>query len=243
MIDSKNNDENLTPLQTVLNKIALHCQKSNRDPSSVQLVAVSKTQSLEKIALLANQGQTHFGENYVQEALQKILHFKELQRPLQWHMIGHLQSNKVKDIAGKFELIHSVDSLELAQKIDQQTASRCRDSAYIQKILLQVHLGDEETKSGIAPDELFNVYERLLEFKHILVSGLMTMPPLQNEAGQNRGHFRTLKKLLAQLHGTPHPKSKNMIELSMGTSHDFHIAVEEGASIVRVGTSLFGQRI
>lgn len=235
-------DTEASPLQKTLQKIAMHCQNSKRNPQSVQLVAVSKMQSLDKIALLADQGQSHFGENYVQEALQKIQHFKDLQSALQWHLIGHLQSNKVKDIVGQFTLIHSVDSIELAQKIDQQTMTRC-GSDHVQRILLQVHLGDEKTKSGIAATDLPGIYEKLLDFKHILVSGLMTMPPLQNEAEQNRSHFRTLKKLLAQLHGTPHPKAKNMIELSMGTSHDFHIAVEEGASIVRVGTSLFGQRI
>lgn len=231
-----------SPLHKVKKIIEQHCLKVQRNPSSVKLVAVSKTQPLEKIQTLIEQGQIHFAENYVQEALGKIQHFQNQPPILDWHFIGHLQTNKAKDVVGKFNLIHSVDSLELAKKLDQQTESRCEANA-VQNILLQVHLGEEPTKSGFAEDALLSAYEEILNYKHILVIGLMTMPPLQNEAEQNRPHFRTLKSHLSKLRETPHPKAKNMIELSMGTSHDFHIAVEEGASIVRIGTTLFGPRL
>ncbi|MFN7903740.1 MAG: YggS family pyridoxal phosphate-dependent enzyme [Pseudobdellovibrionaceae bacterium] len=228
-------------IKEVHRTIEIHCQKVGRDPGSIKLVAVSKKQPIEKIDSLIQVGHRIYGENYVQEALPKVLHYREIGQNLEWHFIGHLQSKKVKDVVGQFHLIHSVDSLDLARKMEQQIPSRCSPN-YVQSVLLQVQLGEEETKSGFLPKELQAAYEEILNFKHILVTGLMTMPPLQNEAEQNRTHFQTLKKCLQQLHGTPHPKAKNLIELSMGTSHDFGIAVEEGASIVRIGTSLFGER-
>ncbi len=216
-------------------------EKVHRDPSWVSLVAVSKTQPVEKISELHAAGQSWFGENYVQEALPKIQFLREKNADVKWHFIGHLQTNKVKDAVGKFQLIHSVGSLELARKIDQQAPLRCHPD-FVQDILLQVNLGEETTKSGFSLGEIETAFHEILEFKHILVRGLMAMPPLQNSPEENRVHFQTLRNLLHKLHGTPHPKAKNMIELSMGTSHDFHIAVEEGATIVRVGTSLFGER-
>ena len=228
-------------LWQVQQTIRQHSEAVQRDPKSVALVAVSKTQPVEKINELHAIGQSWFGENYLQEALPKIQYFQTKNVDIKWHLIGHLQSNKVKDAVGKFHLIHSVDSFDLAQKIEQQVPARC-DEKFVQSVLLQVNLGGEKTKSGFEPNEVESAFLEILNFKHVLVSGLMTMPPLQNTPEQNRVHFQNLRKLMHKLHGTPHPKAKNMIELSMGTSHDFHIAIEEGATIVRVGTSLFGQR-
>lgn len=192
-----------------------------------KLVAVSKLQSVEKIRSLAERGQKIFGENYVQEALPKIATLKEL--CLQWHFIGHLQKNKVKQVVGNFELIHSVDSEELCQKISTAAAKQ----NLVQKVLLEVNLSNEPTKSGFTEETLHQAWPRLKLLSSVKIEGLMTMPPLFENSQSTRPYFQRLAKLCQQL---------NLQELSMGTSSDYKVALEEGATIVRLGTVLFGER-
>lgn len=197
------------------------------------LIAVSKFQPIDKIANLIEQGQVHFGENYIQEALEKIDHFKRFSN-LRWHLIGSLQKNKVKYLRDHFYMIHSVDSLELAQLISKKSLSL----NYVQNILLQVNLADENSKSGFSALELTQQVPQLLELKGLRICGLMTMPPLQNDAENNRKYFRQLRELLIQLQIS----IPTLHELSMGTSSDYLVALEEGATMIRLGTILFGER-
>lgn len=225
----------MTPLEAVRHRVQQACVRANRDPLSVKIVAVTKLQPSEKIAALASQGQRIFGENYVQELTEKMSAFES--RNLQWHLIGNLQRNKVKVVSGKCDLIHSVDSASLAENLDK----RASENSIVENILLQVNVGGEESKEGLSAQKLREIWPDLARFNHLRIHGLMTMPPLQNNPEDNRAHFRALRELLAELvaMGT---KGHPMNELSMGTSHDFEVAVEEGATLIRVGTVLFGDR-
>lgn len=223
-----------TPLESIRHRIAEACARSNRDPSSVKIVAVSKLQPSIKIRELHRQGQLVFGENYVQELVGKMDELKEL--PLQWHLIGSLQRNKVKLVSGKCDLIHSVDSPSLATNLDQ----RASDNGIVENVLLQVNLAGETSKDGFSPEKIQDIWPDLSRLSHLRIHGLMTMPPLQNNPEENRVHFRGLRELLTKLRATA--KGHPMTELSMGTSHDFEVAVEEGATYVRLGTVLFGER-
>lgn len=191
------------------------------------LLAVSKLQPEEKIKRLAAQGQIHFGENYVQEALNKITHLSSLQ--LQWHLIGPIQKNKVKLLQKNFTYIHSVDSIELAQLI----AAKALAIQHRQKIFLQVNLSQEATKAGFTEQSLMQAWPALSHLEGLEIVGLMTMPPLENEPENNRSYFKKLKSLGTQLH---------LKEFSMGTSQDYLVALEEGSTWIRIGTSLFGDR-
>ncbi|WP_374077381.1 YggS family pyridoxal phosphate-dependent enzyme [Bdellovibrio bacteriovorus] len=202
-----------------------------------EILAVSKLQSEEKIRELYHEGQRHFGENYVQEALEKIEHLQDL-KDIQWHLIGHLQKNKAKLVVGKFALIHSVDSLELAETLSRQ----CESKKVEQNILIQVNLAHEETKSGFDKESLLKGWKSLTALPHLNIFGLMTMPPLTEEGQEVRLYFRELRELKDSLTSQTDLKRHPLTELSMGTSHDFKVAVEEGATIVRLGTILFGER-
>ncbi|WP_413613003.1 YggS family pyridoxal phosphate-dependent enzyme [Bdellovibrio sp. HCB-110] len=202
-----------------------------------EILAVSKLQSEEKIRELYHEGQRHFGENYVQEALEKIEHLQDL-KDVQWHLIGHLQKNKAKLVVGKFALIHSVDSLELAETLSRQ----CESKKVEQNILIQVNLAHEETKSGFDKESLLKGWKSLTALSHLNIFGLMTMPPLTEEGQEVRLYFRELRELKDSLTSQTDLKRHPLTELSMGTSHDFKVAVEEGATIVRLGTILFGER-
>ena len=193
-----------------------------------KILAVSKLQPIEKIQTLYHEGQVDFGENYVQEALEKIEQLKDLK--INWHLIGPIQSNKIKYLKDHFEFIHSVDSLKTAQTISNQAEK----INHIQKIFIQVNISNESSKSGFSVEELQKHWPEINQMKNIQVAGLMTMPPLQNEAEQNRPLFKALKVLADQF---------QLSELSMGTSHDYETALEEGATWVRLGTVLFGERI
>ncbi len=195
--------------------------------SNQKILAVSKLQPIDKIRKLNAEGQFDFGENYVQEALEKIEQLKHLK--IHWHLIGPIQSNKIKYLKDHFEYIHSVDSLKTAQMISNQAAK----INYIQKIFIQVNISSETSKSGFSMDELQKNWDELSQIKNIKIVGLMTMPPLQNQPEQNRPIFKTLKKIADQL---------QLSELSMGTSHDYETALQEGATWVRLGTVLFGER-
>ncbi len=191
------------------------------------LLAVSKLQSIEKIQNLYNQGQRHFAENYVQEALDKIESLKHLD--IKWHLIGPLQKNKIKYLKTNFTYIHSVDSLSLAEKISEQAFL----THSVQKIFIQVNLSGESTKNGYSLTELRNDWVQLQDLRGLQIVGLMTMPPLENNSEKNRAFFKQLKYIGSEL---------NLHEYSMGTSQDYQVALEEGATWIRLGTILFGER-
>ena len=208
-----------------------------RPENSVTLLAVSKLQPVEKIIQIHKDGQLDFGENYIQEAHMKM---EELESyPLRWHLIGHLQKNKIKQAVGIFEMIHSADSLELIEKIN----ARAEELGIKQKILIQINQAEETSKTGFQQDSFLKDWDHLTLFKNIKICGLMCLPPLFEDPEQTRPFFRSLKNLLNNLKKNTDNSQHPLDQLSMGTSHDFQIAVEEGSTILRLGTFLFGERI
>ena len=218
-------------------------RRSGRAADAVTLVAVSKFQPVEAMLALQRLGVCHFGENYVQEALRKQERFAveqpgpapERGRDVQWHFIGHLQSNKAKDVAGRFELIHTLDSLKAAEALQRRLPESCP----VQPVLIQVNIGREPQKGGVLPEELMPFAEAVVALPRLSVRGLMCLPPMFDNPEAARPHFaalRKLKELLECRFGGP------LQHLSMGMSGDFEAAIEEGATLVRVGTSLFGER-
>lgn len=219
-------------LRRVQERIRAAAERSGRDPQDVKLVVVTKTVPPDRIREAIEAGATILGENYVQEARRKIA---ELGHPVSWHLIGHLQTNKAKQAVELFEMIHSVDSLRVARELDRR-AGRARRVA---RVLLQVNLSGEATKSGLRPDEVMPLLRELVGFPHLSVEGLMTLPPFSPDPEDVRVYFRALRELRERIFeemGVP------LRELSMGMSHDFEVAVEEGATMVRVGTAIFGSR-
>ena len=192
-----------------------------------KLLAVSKLQPIEKIKALYEEGQRDFAENYIQEALEKIEKLKNLD--IHWHLIGSVQKNKVKFLKKNFDYIHSVDNLELAQKISDFAVKE----NHVQKIFIQINVAEEQSKSGFSASEFEKAWPQLSRLPGIKVVGLMTMPPLENEPEKNRVFFKKLKYI---------GNKCNLHEFSMGTSHDYQIALEEGATWIRLGTMLFGHR-
>ena len=227
-------------LARVRGRIVSACLRAGRDPASVALVAVSKNHPVASVAQLAQAGQQLFGESYVQEAILKVDALEGVAdaagHALRWHFIGRLQKNKVKYLAGRFELVHTVDSLDLARVLHKHSVVLGRR----QEILLQVNLACEAQKSGCSEQDVENVAQGVLELPGLSLRGLMIMPPWQEDPEPSRPWFAGLRELrdrLRQRLGLPLP------ELSMGMSHDMEQAVEEGATLVRVGTDLFGERI
>jgi pyridoxal phosphate enzyme (YggS family) len=219
-------------LEDVRSRIAAAARRAGRDPGAVRLVAVSKTVDLDRIREALAAGQRLFGENYVQEARDKIA---VLGSEANWHLVGHLQTKKAKAAVELFDLIHSVDRLKLAQALDQAAAR----SGKVQEILLQVNLAGEESKSGAAPEDLPELLQQVSRLSQVRVLGLMTMPPWLADPEAVRPYFRALREWRDRCRthtGLP------LEELSMGMSGDFEVAVEEGATLVRVGTSIFGSR-
>lgn len=201
-------------------------EKVSRNPSEIELVAVTKTKPIEKIKEAINLGITTFGENRVQEAKAKI---PQIENNLQWRLIGHLQTNKVKEAVYLFDYIDSVDSVRLAEKIDKRAAQLEK----VQNILLEVNISGEEMKYGIDPKDVCSAFERIAEFKHIKILGLMTVPPVCENLEDLRPYFRKMYQLKQEL---------GVAKLSMGMSQDFEIAIEEGSDMVRIGSALFGAR-
>lgn len=202
--------------------------------TEVTLISVSKTKPVEAIKEVYEAGCRDFGENKVQELVAK---YEQLPKDINWHMIGHLQRNKVKYIIDKVSYIHSVDSIRLASEISKQAVKHGRQM----KILLEVNVSKEESKFGIMLDELHEIYKEISSLPNILVCGLMTVAPYVIEPNQNRKYFSDLKQVLVDI------QSKNidntiMSDLSMGMSGDYLVAIEEGATFVRVGTGIFGVR-
>jgi pyridoxal phosphate enzyme (YggS family) len=221
-------------LARIVEEIATVCARCGRDPATVRLVAVSKTHPAEAVQAAAAAGQTLFGESYVQEFLAKA---DAVALPVQWHFIGHLQSNKARYLPGKVAMIHSVDRLSLAEEIDRQWRAR----GLTAEVLIEVNLGGESSKSGVGEAELEPLLRRLATLPHLTVRGLMTLPPYCDDPEEVRPYFRRLRELAARIETLSLP-GVVMRELSMGMSHDFAVAIEEGATLVRIGTAIFGER-
>lgn len=227
-------NEIATNLSQIHQQIELACQGCGRDPQSVRLVAVSKKKPAEVIREAFAAGQRLFGESYVQEFSHKA---EELKLPLEWHFIGGLQSNKVKYLRGKTTLIHSVDRYSLAAEISAQWGKLGKTA----DILLQFNLGGEATKSGADETEALKLAQRIATLPNLQIRGLMTLPPYYADPEEVRPYFRRLRLLGEELTAAALP-NLSIEELSMGMSHDFLVAIEEGATLVRVGTAIFGER-
>lgn len=221
-------------LETVEAKIEEACKNSNRERKDVTLIAVSKTKPVEMLMEAYDLGIRVFGENKVQELVDK---YEALPKDIHWHMIGHLQRNKVKYIIDKVDLIHSVDSIRLAETIEKEAAKH----GIIANILIEVNVAKEESKFGLMPEELDGFIEKIKDFKHIQVQGLMTIAPFVENSESNRTIFRSLRKLSVDINNK-NVDNVNVSILSMGMTNDYLVAIEEGATMVRVGTGIFGAR-
>ena len=220
--------------KNVVQEVGEACVKSGRRPEEVTLIAVSKKHTVQAISTLAREGQMDFGENYVQEALAKLEELSALR--LNWHFIGHLQTNKVKHVPGRFVLIHTLDSEKLAQALHKKSQSQ----GMTQPVLIQVNVGREAQKYGVGEDNLSSLVERVLTLDNLKLEGLMTLPPFFEDAEKVRPYFarlRELKEELEQRFGIALP------HLSMGMTGDFAQAIAEGATLVRIGTKIFGPRM
>jgi pyridoxal phosphate enzyme (YggS family) len=226
----------LNNLKEIYRKMAHAAMRAGREPSEVTLIAVTKNVPIDVIRKAVDTGVRVFGENRVQEA-QKKIEDKMLQtggNALTWHLIGHLQKNKAKTAVRLFDLIHSVDSKELAGELDRQAAK----NAKVQRVLVQVKLSEEETKQGVAAEDFYPLIGRIEALANLKLEGLMTMPPYFEDPEKARPYFRRLSDLKKEAEG----RGFELPVLSMGMSHDFEVAIEEGATMVRVGTALFGER-
>ncbi|MBI4041811.1 MAG: YggS family pyridoxal phosphate-dependent enzyme [Deltaproteobacteria bacterium] len=218
-------------LQCSIHEIA---HRAHRNPKDITLVAVSKAQDIEKIKIARTCGLVHFGENYVQEFLKKWPGFNS--QPLQWHFIGHLQTNKVKDIVGKVVSIDSVDRINLIQKIE----SECAKIKKTLPVLLQINIGEETSKSGILPNQFVTFVKALPPFTFVKIQGLMAIPPQTSDPEHTRSYFKKMFALFCQ--AKEEFPNFDWRELSMGMSWDYPIAIEEGATQIRIGSLIFGKR-
>jgi PLP dependent protein len=222
-------------VKKVQERMAAACLRVGRRPEDVKLLAISKTFPAERIREAYEAGLREFGENRVQEAASKRPALADLD--ITWHLVGHLQTNKVKTAREIFDWVHSVDSFRLAQKLHQAvsgTGDRLR-------VLIEVNLGGEESKSGVRPAEVLSIAEEMSHLESLDLRGLMTIPPFLENPAAVRPYFRQLRELAQQVAERKIP-GVAMSELSMGMTHDFEVAIEEGATIVRVGTGVFGAR-
>lgn len=223
--------ENFNKVENHIQKI---CDRKGIDRSTVTLIAVSKTKPVEMLNEIYDAGCRDFGENKVQELADK---YEVMPKDIRWHMIGHLQRNKVKYIIDKVSMIHSVDSLRLAETIEKEAAKKNCDI----DILLEVNMAREESKYGVFPEDIYDLLEKISKFPHIHVKGLMTVAPYVDNPEDNRVVFEKMRKLSVDIESK---KIDNIIMsvLSMGMTNDYEIALEEGADMVRVGTAIFGER-
>jgi pyridoxal phosphate enzyme (YggS family) len=222
-------------LRQVKNRIDTAAGGCGRDPETIRLVAVSKTVTAEQVKKAIEAGVTILGENYVQEAREKIQRLSFY--PVSWHYIGHLQTNKAKYVVKLFDLIHSVDSLKLAQELDKQA----RKIDKIQPILIQVNVAEEISKSGVSVEHATKLIKDIGQLPNLAIKGLMTMPPYFNAPEKVRPYFKALRQLSDQI-GSESIPHVSMDELSMGMTGDFEVAIQEGATLVRIGTAIFGER-
>ncbi|CUQ65264.1 YggS family pyridoxal phosphate-dependent enzyme [Candidatus Nitrospira inopinata] len=222
-------------VHSILSAIRTAAERAGRSPGDVKLVAATKTVTIDRIREGIGAGLSILGENRVQEAVPKIAALAG--EPVRWHFIGQLQRRKVRSIIGLFDLIHSVDSLELAQEIDRRAA----ESGRVQDVLLEVNVGGESSKAGFHPDGLEPAIPAIAGLSHVRIKGLMTIPPPTREAEEARVYFRKLRALGEAVAARKIP-GVSMEELSMGMSNDYRVAIEEGATLVRIGSAIFGAR-
>ena len=228
MADIKDN------LANVRKNIEDACKKVGRDVSEVTLITVSKTKPLSDLRIAYEEGSRDFGENKVQELVSKI---DEMPSDVKWHLIGHLQRNKVKYIAGKVAMIHSVDSYRLAEEINVQA----KKNSCVIPILIEINIAGEDTKFGIKPEEAEELIREISELENVKVSGLMTIAPNVANPEENRAYFKAMKDLFGDI-SSKNIDNVEMKVLSMGMTNDYTVAVEEGATMIRVGTGIFGAR-
>ena len=218
----------------VAKKVKDACERAGRSADEVTIIAVSKTKPLSDIVELQQYGVMDFGENKVQDLCAK---YEEIEKPVRWHLIGHLQTNKVKYIVDKVELIHSVDSFKLAKQISKEALKK----KVTVPILIQVNVAQEETKFGLETEEVMALISEAAKLPNIKIKGLMTIAPFVDDPEDNRQYFRMLKQLFVDI-GAKNFDNVDMTILSMGMTNDYEVAVEEGATMVRVGTGIFGAR-
>ena len=223
--------ENLTKVEENIQKA---CDKAGRKRSEVTLIAVSKTKPVEMLQEIYNEARREFGENKVQEMCEKM---ELMPQDIKWNMIGHLQTNKVKYIIGKTSLIHSVDSLKLAEEIQKQAVKHDVTA----DILVEVNIANEESKFGISKDETIQMVRDIAKLDHLKIKGLMTIAPFVENPEDNRLYFREIKQLSVDINNQ-NIDNVSMDVLSMGMTGDYMVAIEEGATMVRVGTGIFGER-
>jgi len=223
-------------LAEIRRRISLAAQRVERDPGKITLVAVSKKKPLADIMAAHDAGQQVFGENYLQDARDKI---KQCPEKLSWHFIGHVQSNKARQVAELFTMVETVDRLKLAKALDKHAGQfgRCLD------VLVQVNIGRELQKSGVLPENAAELLSGINPLPNLRVRGIMVMPPYSVNPEDSRAFFRQARELAYELKDSGFFANLQQIELSMGMSGDFEVAVEEGATMVRVGTALFGKRV
>lgn len=221
-------------LKKVEDNVDAACRKAGRSRDEVTLIAVSKTKPVEMLSTIYNQGIRDFGENKVQEMCDKM---EQLPSDIRWHMIGHLQTNKVKYIVGHTTLIHSVDSLHLAKEIEKQAEKK----DVIVDILVEVNIAEEESKFGIHKEETYELVRQIAALPHVHICGLMTIAPYVENPEDNRMYFRGIRQLSVDI-AEQNIDNVDMDVLSMGMTGDYMVAIEEGATMVRVGTGIFGER-
>ncbi len=221
-------------IENIRKNIDAACKRSGRDTKDVLLLAVSKTVDVDRIKVAVDCGLNSLGENRVQEIMEK---YEPMGENVKWHLIGHLQTNKVKYIIDKVELIHSVESIKLAEEINKQA----KKHNLVMDVLVEVNMADEESKFGVKPEETESFIRELALMDNIRVRGLMTVAPNVENGEENRVYFRNMKQLLVDINAK-NINNINMDILSMGMTGDYETAVEEGATIVRVGTGIFGKR-
>lgn len=226
----------LENISSIYKRMSHAAMRAGRNPEDIKLIAVTKTVSIEKVKQAVDAGLRIFGESRVQEAQKKVMstELRAMSERISWHLIGHLQKNKAKVAVELFDLIHSVDSAELAEAINKYAEKPGK----IQEVLIQVKLSGELAKHGILKDNLIALLNEIKKMKHLKVKGLMTIPPYFDEPGMARPYFKETRRLRdeAEIEGFKLP------ELSMGMTNDFEVAIEEGATMVRIGTAIFGDR-
>ena len=221
-------------LQNVEERIQAACARANRDRNEVTLIAVSKTKPVSMLEEVYAEGIRCFGENKVQELTEK---HDKLPSDVKWHMIGHLQRNKVKYIVDKVDLIHSVDSVRLAETIEQEAVKK----DVIVPVLVEVNVAEEDSKFGLKVNEVLSIIEEISKFPHIRIKGLMTIAPYVENPEENRPVFARLRKLSVDI-ARKNIDNVSVNILSMGMTNDYEVAIEEGATVIRVGTGIFGER-
>lgn len=221
-------------INNVLNNIKEACKKSNRNPEEVKLIAVTKTIDVERINEVLKTGIDAIGENKVQEIMEK---YDKIEYNPQWHLIGHLQTNKVKYIIDKVDLIHSLDSLRLAEEINK----RAKKVNRVMDVLIQINIANDGAKFGIGYNEINDFIDEIASFDNIRVQGLMSIVPYASNTEEVRPYFRKMKEIFDSLKNSTY-ENINMNYLSMGMTNDYVVAIEEGSNMVRVGTGIFGER-